>query len=314
MTDQSQPVVDDTSALAEPDDFEKHFNEFAAGGPPLGDPDPDAPVEDDAPDEEAPVEDDVVDDDAPVDDEAPVEDEAPDEEAPIDPEAVQTSDVDAVRRERDQLRHRLASDDGRVSALQRKINELETRLQQSGPEGPAPEDAKEVAQLKEDYPELAGAVQQMLDAGYKRIRNEVQREMEPIRQEAAARTEREIDQAHRFAEDQLTQAHPGWRETAQSEPFLQWLVSQPTGLQQMYYSADAKDAVYVLDAYQRPPAPAPGNTGRADEVEERRQRKLASSQSVASRRSVLPTNEAPEDFEGAFEWYKEQEKKKQARQ
>lgn len=280
MTDQHPAAAED----APPDDdaFDQSFLEFAASANPD---DEGAPVEDEAPDEEAPE---------------------PDEDAP---RATAAEDVAAVTRERDELRHKLLSGDGRVSALQRKINDLQGRLQQAGPTGPSEEDAEEVRQLKEDYPDIANAVQRMLDGGYARIRAELQQEVEPIRQDNEQRAARELTQAQYQAMDQVSQAHADWREVSLSEPFLNWVAGQPVGLQHMYTSPDPRDAIFVLDQYKgaNKPTPAQGDTARADEIEDRRQRNLANARSVTSRRTVRPTNEPPEDFDGAFQWHAAQQ-------
>ena len=177
-----------TPELSEEDEFEQAFNEFA-------EPEHETAIATDEPIE------------AEVEDETEVEAEVETEAEVI---AEPTTDIwanateeqraamEAVRRERAEIEHRYKSDEGRVSALQRKINDLEAR-QQPAPVAisQAPVSDEGIDSFREDYPDIANAVDKMVQSkmttereGFSQAMRQMQQQMDqaiqpqPVLQEA----------------------------------------------------------------------------------------------------------------------------------
>lgn len=163
-----------TPELSEEDEFEQAFNEFA-------EPEHATTI----------VNDELIEDEA--------EEEAePEAEAEVGVEPVPTVDIwadatdeqrtamEAVRRERAEIEHRYKSDEGRVSALQRKINDLEAIQHQAPVVAPAqpPVSEEGIDSFREDYPDIANAVDKMVQSkmttereGFSQAINQMQQQM-----------------------------------------------------------------------------------------------------------------------------------------
>lgn len=225
-------------------------------------------------------------------------------------------DVDWAERARqleqeiEQWKHKFYSDAGRVGALQRKINELEAALQSRSLEQPQAKAAAddngdelppELAEFKEDYPDIYQAMQKLMDAEMQRriaaVEQEVQQSLAPVQQV--------ITQQTVAAEIAALEAqHPDWQEVAVSPEFSEWLSSQPQSVQQMAASDYASDVSFVLSAFKtQTRAQQPQERPAASGIAEKRKRQLESATSVPSRGSSSSTPLADDDYDAAFAYY-----------
>jgi len=218
----------------------------------------------------------------------------------------QQSKFDDLRKQNEDLQHRINSDNGRVSALQRKINDLESVQTKE----PAPteqeihaaiKNPEKWAEVKEDYPELAEGletfVQSQIEARLKKV-DEISAKMGTFETRAAAEDRRsEISK--------LTDKHPDWSEVAVSSEFKGWVSHQPEKIQSLVNSEEAADAAYLLEAYKSTiPVKSTGQT-QAEKITAQRQKKLAAAEETPTqRRTPTPADES--DFFGAFERYAKQ--------
>jgi hypothetical protein len=225
-----------------------------------------------------------------------------------DPLAALTDDqrdyLKKIEEERDQWRHRFQSDAGRVGALQRKINELETQLTSSAsksPEQPSQReiegaigDDKKLDEFKEDYPEFADAIQHIVESRLQKEREALEekfgQQIKPIH-ERFQKNEQEQYFASQYAA--LEAAHPDWQSVGRSQEFMEWVKRQPPIIQQAANSDDAHDVSFVLDTFKGQRKPA--------RTQESRRTRLEQNVSVKSR-GAAPTG-PPDDFEGAFDYY-----------
>lgn len=254
-------------------------------------------------------------------DEAPTQEaEAPGEE--LASEERQTDNVSerlkVLEAENEKLKHSEASQRGRLGAYQRQINQLQSQLQQvQNTPGTSEKDDQQARQdaadaagvkdweaLKEDFPEVAKALDARLESEKFQIQEdrqkqaqleqqlaELQSAVQPIQQQAQ-------DQYLKSQVDALEARHPDWRELVSAPAFAEWLDQQPPSLQKLKESNDAAEAAALVDLYKGQTGQVVAESNSAD----KRQERLASAQTV-SRRGSAQKGGVPEDFEAAFNHY-----------
>lgn len=197
--------------------------------------------------------------------------------------------------------HRYRSDLGRQAALQKKIADLEGKLQESAPksEETRAEYSERMQGLMQDYPEIAQALQEELD----RRLGSMKQELSPVFEE---RQQREQEAAVARVRDR----YPDFTETVRSQEFLEWYSRQPASIQKLAASNDPEDALAMLDFYSALNRPAANPA--VQEIREKRDQALA--RNVAVRNTApAPTGDAPDDFEAAFRFYAKQKERNQTR-
>lgn len=294
-----------TPELSEEDEFEQAFNEFA-------EPEHATTI----------VNDELIEDEA--------EEEAePEAEAEVGVEPVPTVDIwadatdeqrtamEAVRRERAEIEHRYKSDEGRVSALQRKINDLEAIQHQAPVVAPVvapaqpPVSEEGIDSFREDYPDIANAVDKMVQSkmttereGFSQAMNQMQQQMKQ-----AIQPFQESEQK-RFIDTQMQElesTHPDWRDVARSTDFIEWLNVQPDPVRAMFTSDSAQDASYLVGSFKQTQPVV--QEEQAVESSSNNQQALKQAVAPRSRRTAPVTNSIPEDYEAAFDYWVDRAKK-----
>ncbi len=277
------------------DDFETAFAEYAGGEA------AEKPADDPAPEPEA------------------------DEEAPEPEDAGQSSGEDdiaarlrALEAENERLKHSEASQRGRLGAYQRQINSLQSKLQetQNTPGNDAKSDeqkrqeaadaagVKDWEALKEDFPEVAKALDARLESEKRQIEADRQRQAQLERQIAELQSavqpiQQQAQETYlRTQVDALSARHPDWREVVAAPAFAEWLNQQPDSLRRLSESNDAAEAAALMDLYKSQTGVTTAESNSAD----KRQERLASAQSVP-RRGAAPKQGVPDEFEAAFAHY-----------
>lgn len=283
------------SDVAQEDDFEKQFAEFsAAREAPVTE--PEEPTV--APAEETPE---------PVAETTP--EPAPAKTAePADDAAKLRADFEALQKKFERATGSIAGYERHLQTERAERQRLEQALSvaMSKPATQEQQDVKDesIAYLKENFPDLATAVDKIvesrikgLDQRFAQFDSQVQQQMAPIRQ----RFEEDVT-AREYSE--LGKAHPDYQEIDNSQEFRQWLASQPSFVQEASRSPIAQDVVRLLDFYKQDTGIARVNS-QADakaEVQARRQKELSQAAGV-SVRSSAPPNVAAEDSNGSYESY-----------
>lgn len=209
----------------------------------------------------------------------------------------------AIQIERDQLLQYKRSNEGRVSALQQKINQLEhQRVPQQPTRPPANVTPEKWGEFEEEYPEIAQAINARMGA----MEQTVQRSVEGRIGQAVQPLQQAEHQ--RFLSSQyaaLDAAHPDWKDVVRSGPFTQWLSAQPTAVQGFMNSEDARDASYLLDTYKHNLPQSSEEPVQADpkvtEIQAQREKKLRDAQGIKSRPAPGATGGIPDDFDSAFD-------------
>lgn len=236
----------------------------------------------------------------------------PAEEEPEElPEAAETKPQENIDWE-----HRFKSEAGRQRALQQKVSEreqtiaqLQQRLQhaqQPAPAGNNPEQSgmsdAEWGALKEQFPEIARGLEARLSGVSQQYESKFQQQQQTISelQQQMQPMQKQAHESYRSAQFQiLEQQHPDYQDVAGSGDFQYWLNQQPGQIQQLMGSDNAADAAYLIGTYkQHKAATAPQTT----ELEQRRQRKLQSAQTVPAR-SGNKKPVAEDDLDAAFDYF-----------
>jgi hypothetical protein len=322
MTDTGQTIEAHDAA------FEAAFKEVSAaidsgvlpspdGAPPVPQPDPAPQVVGEAPVETPPLVEQPVEGPEPD----PVEGEGG-EEAPTEPEALQEPPKDTPNASDEALK-RLAdaieAQNARQQAPQQPQQPQDAAQQPQMPELFTPDEAKLLVTFKEEYPEIAQALQVAQRAQGKLFQHMME-------QQLAAATAPLLDTIDvlvaRTQHMDLTQAIPDYDEYR--DKVIEWATSekQPTYLRKAYSDViqygspnDIKDlyqrfyqetGVRPVAAQQPAPVTAPKVAVRsASELPASAKQAARALAPVGSKRSEIPTANDPNDFDGAFNKWKD---------
>lgn len=191
------------------------------------------------------------------------------------------------------LEHSVASGNGRVSALSRKLADAGTPQVQPMQEGITPDAGKLWTNLKEEYPDIANGTDERFHEMESKIDKMVEERLAPLRQM----------EEDRYVDSQLnivTQAYPEWQETIATEDFDKWVTEQPLKVQDLRKSYESEDYIYLLKCY---------NGDKSEQVEEirsSRENTLKTNVAVPKRGRSKPSG-PPDDFESAFAYYADQD-------
>lgn len=194
-----------------------------------------------------------------------------------------------------QWEHKFKSEIGRQTALQRKVQELETQLRSQPQTQQAQRQySQRMAQLMEDYPEIAGALQEELDSVVGSVREEVRQIAEPLKQQ-------EQQRRYQAEEAQVRERYPDFVEVVNTPEFLDWFQSQPSAVQALAASQEANDAIAVMDYFTASRRQQAANP-EVQNIQAKRQQALQRNVSVRNT-APAPVADAPDDFESAFKYF-----------
>ena len=285
LEDDEMPSEAAVEAAVEPEeevDFDTAFEEFASDDANPDDTD-NAMVEDDIP---------VVDD---VEEEVKEVEKEPDE-------------VEKLQQQLNDLNHKYKSNDGRVAAYQRQIEQLQGQLSAgkadnaNGDDDDQEGESSALQTAKEEYPEIFAPLEKKWAKDEKRI--------EALEFElAAARTEKRQDQLGK-QETILSDAHSDWEQVTELPEFSQWIRNQPQYVQEAAMRngdviTNGQEAIDLIDRFkstnlQNEPSGDVPDTPKP--LAGKRRRQLESAASVGSKGTGAASG-PPEDFDAAFKYY-----------
>lgn len=214
----------------------------------------------------------------------------------------QRAAFEQVSRRFEDAEHRARADAGRVSALHRKTQDLERRLQTQQPTQAqvsaamkAPESWKK---FSEDFPDIAKAVDDRFTTLEKGVSETVEQATQPLYKARAEDSQRAQQEQLRSETHRVDEAHPGWRNDVNSPEFKAWLSRQAPIIQAGFASDNADDAILVLDRFKS----AAGHNPAAD-IQQRRAQRVAQAAGVnaASRPAQQGRAELPNDYDAAWD-------------
>lgn len=241
---------------------------------------------------------------------APNTEDQPDELESV-PEAIRNriKELEEAARERDHLRHRLKSDEGRVAAHQRKANELERLLREKTAKQEAPdkklkvEESEEWRTLQESDPVLARLLKTSVEDAVRQAREEARLAAEAATKPLYDERESEYERRER---SELYQLVPNLDEVKASPLYAEWFEAQDESVKNLGYSARGVYRImqlYDTDMRQRfgateaavesKPQVAPNQKVAAIETERARR---AQAQGVASKTQAAPQELSDEDY------------------
>ena len=213
---------------------------------------------------------------------------------------------DSKEEDAEYWRHKYQSDAGRVSAFQRKGNELEQELAkareaQHEKTVVQSESSEKFSKLKEEFPEIADAVEEIINA---RVSSEVGRVKQEVDQKVRPLEESEISRRDQIQFEAFEAKHPDWKEIYESADYDRWLDQQPAAMKQMAKSDLADEVSVVFDYFKATQGPKQSGGNEVDEVLKRREKQLADAASVPSRGRSGDRSTAPaDDFDQSWEYY-----------
>ena len=155
-----------------------------------------------------------------------------------------SEDHDYKKRYDDLKRHY----DSKVLEFKGEIEELKSSVNQRNvelPQGvPMPKTMDELAQFKDQYPEVFEVVQTVSTM-------QTESQLSQLREELGTIKEREKELEKQTAYEQLLNAHPDFDDLKADEKFLEWLEEQPNSIADGIYNnnTDSKWAARVIDLY-----------------------------------------------------------------
>lgn len=231
-----------------------------------------------------------------ADDESADESEAGDAEDVEDTEEIEPEDIWAAASEDQRkafkdLEHRYKSDQGRVTAMQKQLDQLKQQLteaRQAKPESPPKNDDNAVdwAAFERDYPDEAKA--------FKAMQKQSDEKIEQLTQALQGMQ----NQTSMQLPDLLDATRPGWRETIESKDFDIWLAGQEDDSKARYTSTKVADAVSLLNDYEKHKA---AKKDKAAKLKADRDARAKNSESVNGR-STAPSVDSADEGDPEAMW------------
>lgn len=206
---------------------------------------------------------------------------------------------DQMQEKLDKLEHRIRSDEGRMAAFQRQINELRSKPVEKADEPPAPDETLKT--LMEDYPEIAGPIAKLMERQGTELA-EIKNRLGDV----GSSVERVTANRYVAQERALTEAHSDWREvlSGDNEPvYLAWLARQPTEIREAADMnaaniEDAAAAAKVVGGFKQFLANLDSPSGQPDsknKASDRRARQLEGATMIKSGGSQTTVRGVPEE-------------------
>ena len=225
----------------------------------------------------------------------------PDEDpwAGVNPALKQSfDDMSAKVKAFDSMVFRLKQTESRIGAIQNKLSAAEKAAQK--PPAPTKEEVAKAAaedksweELKEDFPEWAEAV----DARFSRASSGIETTQKELREAMASHIQGEIAtlRAEMLANEKtrektlLSFKYPDWETTIQTPEYKKFIETEPEEIKQLTFSPLAKDAVKVLDRFEK--SKTKTNKSPA-EIAAERKRRLQESVSAKGTKTMPAKSEA----------------------
>lgn len=188
------------------------------------------------------------------------------EPAPADPLAGLPEEVKAalgkisqLEQANAQLLHHVKTAEGRVAAMQREFAQARAAQQSVAPQdaptqgqmSAAAKNPEKWEQLKQDFPEWAGAMEEYVAAKLGSVKPAAPG-LDP--QAVAAYVQQQVSQtkaemARTIEEARIEGKYDDWKNTVNSTDFVQWFTVQSPEVQALANSTSARDAIRMLDLF-----------------------------------------------------------------
>lgn len=191
----------------------------------------------------------------------------PEPEQPEDPLAglsptvrAKLAQIDELAQANAQLLHHVKTTEGRVAAMQREAEQARQAATQVAPQDApsqgaivnAAKNPEKWEQLKQDFPEWAGAMEEYVASKIGGQQPQQQlltpEQVTQYVQQQVAQTKAEMGRL--MEEARIEGKYSDWRDTVNTTEFAQWFAVQSPDTRALADSSAAKDAIRMLDLYQ----------------------------------------------------------------
>ena len=167
--------------------------------------------------------------------------------------------IDQLAEANAQLLHHVKTAEGRVAAMQREFQQARVAQQNVAPqEAPsqgqivnAAKNPEKWEQLKQDFPEWAGAMEEYVASQLGSVRPQsnmlTPEQVTGYVQQQVEQTKSEMRQA--FEESRIDDKYENWKGLVNSLEFTQWFTVQPPEIRALADSTSARDAIRMLDMF-----------------------------------------------------------------
>ena len=213
--------------------------------------------------------------------------------------------IDDLAQANAQLLHHVKTTEGRVAAMQREAQQARQAAMQEAPTQTAivsaAKNPEKWEQLKQDFPEWAGAMEEYVAS---KVGGQQQQVLTPEQvtgyvQQQVAQTRAEMGRL--MEEARIEGKYENWRDTVNTTEFAQWFTVQSPDTRALADSSAAKDAIKMLDLF---------NTSRsvsATDIKQERGARLAAA--ATTRTGQTPPPKTLGDMSPAELWNYEAKKR-----
>lgn len=242
-------------------------------------------------------------------------------EQPADPLAglpdvvkAKLAQIDQLAQANAQLLHHVKTAEGRVAAMQREFQQARAAQQQVAPNQAPSQGQMAVAaknpekweQLKQDFPEWAGAMEEYVAAKLGGVPQQQNTGLDPravamFVQQQVAQSKAEI--GRQLEEARIEGKYENWRDTVNSTDFVQWFSVQPPEVRALAESPQARDAIRMLDMFSQ------AKSRSAEDIKQERGARLAAA--ATTRPGQTPPPKTLGDMSPSELWNYEAKKREQ---
>lgn len=169
--------------------------------------------------------------------------------------------IDKLAEDNAQLLHHVKTAEGRVAAMQREFEQARRASAQVAPQdapsqtqiSSAAKNPEKWEQLKQDFPEWAGAMEEYVAA---KLSNLPQSDQGISPEQVTSFVERQmsqlkLDTARAIEEARIEGKYEDWRDIVNTTDFAQWFAVQAADVRALADSPVAKDAIKMLDMFHK---------------------------------------------------------------
>jgi len=205
-----------------------------------------------------------------------------------------------------QLLHHVKTAEGRVAAIQREFQQgrqVATSVDTAPSQGQmaaAAKNPEKWEQLKQDFPEWAGAMEEYVGSKLNGMQSGVQatQVMEYVQQQLAVERE---NMKTALEEARVEGRYENWRDTVNTPEFAQWFAIQSNEVKALADSSAARDAIKMLDMFHKL------NAKSAPEIKQERGARLAAA--ATTRPGQTPPPKTLDDMSPEELWNYEAKKR-----
>jgi len=167
--------------------------------------------------------------------------------------------IDRLTEANAQLLHHVKTAEGRVAAMQREFQQARMAQQNVAPQDApsqgqianAAKNPEKWEQLKQDFPEWAGAMEEYVASQLGSVQPNANmlspEQVAGYVQQQVEQTKAEMKQA--LEEARVEGKYDNWKELVNTTDFVQWFTAQPAEVRALADSSSARDAILMLDMF-----------------------------------------------------------------